>query len=223
MEKTGLSRYLSLILRHKPGAAGIRLDAHGWADVGELVAGVAKTYAFDREMLEEIVKTDPKQRYSFNSDRTKIRANQGHSIPVDVGLEAEEPPEFLWHGTGKKYTEAIEAEGLKAKSRLYVHLSKDPDTARDVGRRHGEPVLYRVAAGKMKEDGFTFYQSENGVWLTEHVPAGYLQRRYRIEVARGPETIGFEITAPGHSLDDVLDALEDTHQEFSGRDRKSVV
>ena len=110
------SRFMSMILRHKPDAIGISLDEHGWADVEELIKGVSKKYPFDRNILEEIVRTDDKQRYSFNEDKTLIRANQGHSIPVDVELEIVDPPEFLWHGTGEKYTESIERIGLIPKS-----------------------------------------------------------------------------------------------------------
>lgn len=113
---------------------GIRLDEHGWANVEELIAGIAKTYEFNMEILEEIVRTDEKQRYSFNDDKTLIRANQGHSILIDVELEAIEPPMELWHGTGEKYVDSIDRQGLIPKSRLYVHLSKDIDTAIKVGR-----------------------------------------------------------------------------------------
>lgn len=173
---TKTSRFLSMILRHRPEVIGITLDEHGWADVDELICGMAKTHPIDRELLEEIVRTDEKQRYSFNEDRTKIRANQGHSIPVDVELPMEEPPEFLWHGTGEKYVESIEKEGLVPKSRLYVHLSADAATARVVGARHGKPVIYRVRTGQMRADGFLFYRSVNGVWLTKRVPAEYLER-----------------------------------------------
>ena len=127
-------------------------------------------------MLETIVATDNKQRYSFNEDRTLIRANQGHSVPVDVELEQKTPPEQLYRGTGEKYVASIEAQGLIPKSRLYVHLSADTDTARKVGARHGRPVVYFVSAGEMARDGYAFYQSVNGVWLTRAVPAKYLRR-----------------------------------------------
>ena len=167
---------MSLILRHKPETIGISLDEHGWANVDELIAGIAKTHEFNREILEEIVRTDNKQRYSFNEDKTLIRANQGHSIPVDVELEETEPPKYLYHGTGEKYREAIDAEGLKPKSRLYVHLSADIDTAVKVGSRHGKPVVYRVWSGWMHSNGFQFYRSVNGVWLTKYVPTKYIKR-----------------------------------------------
>lgn len=177
MDFTRTSRYISLVLRHKPEAAGITLDEHGWADVGELITGVNRTHPLTMELLEEIVRTDEKQRYSFNEDRTLIRANQGHSIPVDVELERLEPPEVLYHGTGKKYVPSIDRQGLLPKSRLYVHLSADEDTAMKVGRRHGEPVIYTVQAGKMSTDGYAFFKSANGVWLTKEVPARYLSRK----------------------------------------------
>jgi len=171
-----LSKFLSLILRHKPETIGIELDEHGWADVRELIDGIGKTYRFNMEMLEKIVAEDEKQRYSFNLDKTLIRANQGHSINVDVELKKAIPPEILWHGTGEKYVSSILAEGLIPKSRLYVHLSKDYDTAVKVGSRHGKPVVFIVYAGRMAEDGYEFFLSENGVWLCRHVPKEYLER-----------------------------------------------
>ncbi|MDO4960830.1 MAG: RNA 2'-phosphotransferase [Eubacteriales bacterium] len=174
---TSLGKFISLILRHKPETIGISLDEHGWADVQELIAGInASGKYIDRDILEEIVRTNNKQRYSFNEDRTLIRANQGHSIPVDVELPVTEPPEILWHGTGKKYEESIDARGLIPKSRLYVHLSGDQETAEKVGIRHGKLVLYRVNSGLMYRDGYIFYRSVNGVWLTTAVPAEYLEK-----------------------------------------------
>ena len=177
MNLTDTSKFMSLILRHKPETIGISLDEHGWADVGELIAGIAKTREFNMDILEKIVRTDGKQRYSFNEDKTLIRANQGHSIPVDVELDEAEPPAELWHGTGEKYVASIDAQGLIPKSRLYVHLSKDRDTAVKVGQRHGKPVLYIVKAGEMHRDGYRFFLSKNGVWLTKKVPAKYLVKQ----------------------------------------------
>lgn len=168
------SKYISLLLRHKPEAAGLTLDEHGWANVQELLAGIGKTQYIDMTMLEEIVATDNKQRYSFNEDKTLIRANQGHSIPVDVELEQKEPPEYLWHGTGEKYVAAIKEQGLIPKSRLYVHLSADYETAVKVGQRHGKPVIFKVSSGEMAAEGHAFFCSVNGVWLTKAVPAAYL-------------------------------------------------
>lgn len=169
------SKFLSLILRHKPEVIGITLDEHGWADVEELIAGMNKKKPVDRELLEKIVETDEKCRYSFNEDKTLIRANQGHSIPVDVELEKKEPPEYLWHGTGEKYVPSIKEQGLLPKSRLYVHLSEEYETAVKVGSRHGRPVVYKVLSRRMAEEGYKFYRSVNGVWLTKKVPVKYLQ------------------------------------------------
>ena len=176
MDMNKTSKFISLILRHKPEVIGITLDEHGWADVEKLVAGIQRTQAFDMEMLEEIVRTDHKQRYSFNEDKTLIRANQGHSVPVDVELSVIKPPEVLYHGTGQKYVDSIDKIGLIPKSRLYVHLSGDIDTAVKVGSRHGKPVVYRVASGRMEEDGYVFYRSVNGVWLTKEGPVSYLEK-----------------------------------------------
>ena len=170
------SKFISLILRHKPDVIGITLDEHGWANVDELIAGVSKTHPLNMSMLEQIVAEDEKQRYSFNEDKTLIRANQGHSIPVDVELEEKEPPEILVHGTGEKYVDSISKEGLIPKSRLYVHLSADEETAVKVGQRHGKPVIFKVKSGNMHRDGFKFYCSVNGVWLTKSVPVEYLER-----------------------------------------------
>ncbi len=176
MNLTRTSKYVSLLLRHKPEKAGIHLDQHGWAEVDELIKGVSKTHMFNMEILEEIVRTDNKQRYSFNEDKTKIRANQGHSIPVDVELKEAKPPKQLWHGTGEKYVSAIDEQGLLHKNRLYVHLSTNEETAIKVGKRHGKPVLYTVNAEEMYQDGYKFFLSKNGVWLTDHVPVKYLDK-----------------------------------------------
>ncbi len=175
---TEVSKFISLILRHKPESIGISLDEHGWADVKELIDGINKSnHTLDMERLERIVAEDKKQRYSFNEDKTLIRANQGHSIPVDVELKEVEPPETLYHGTGEKYTSSIDEQGLIPKSRLYVHLSGDEQTAKNVGTRHGKPVIYTVKSGQMQRDGYIFYRSVNGVWLTKEVPVKYLEKQ----------------------------------------------
>ena len=176
MSLVDTGKFIALILRHKPETIGITLDEHGWANVDELISGVNKTHPIDMHILEEIVRTDNKQRYSFNEDKTLIRANQGHSIPVDVELEKVTPPKYLYHGTALKYRDAIDREGLKAKSRLYVHLSPDIDTAINVGKRHGKPFVYRVSTLQMSKKGFEFFKSVNGVWLTKEVPTKYIKR-----------------------------------------------
>ena len=172
------SKFLSLILRHKPQRVGLELDEHGWADVDELIRRVSRKRPLDRATLEQIVATDEKQRYSFSTDGKLIRANQGHSIPVDVELAELQPPEILYHGTAQKFGASIITQGLLKMSRLYVHLSGDIETAVKVGRRHGKPIVFRVASGRMFADGYKFYRSVNGVWLTEHVPAIYLEEGF---------------------------------------------
>lgn len=177
MDLNQISKFISLILRHKPETIGITLDEHGWANVDELITGVADQYkGFDMSTLEEIVRTDNKQRYSFNETKTLIRANQGHSIPVDVELEEKTPPAILYHGTADRFANSIDREGLKPMSRLYVHLSSNIETATKVGSRHGKPIIYEVDTAAMLNDGYKFYISANGVWLTKIVPAKYLTK-----------------------------------------------
>ena len=169
-----LGKFLSLVLRHNPQAAGIILDEHGWADVQELLAGVRRSgRRIDIETLERIVRENNKQRYSFNADHTKIRANQGHSLQVDVELTEAKPPRYLYHGTAARFLSAIRQEGIRKMSRQYVHLSSDFQTAIEVGRRHGSPVVLTIYAEAMAQDGVIFYRSENGVWLCEHVAPKY--------------------------------------------------
>ena len=173
-----ISKFISLILRHKPEVIGITLDEHGYAKVNELIDGIKKNgyKDFNIDMLNEIVKTNDKQRFSFNEDKTLIRANQGHSINVDVELEEKEPPEYLYHGTAEKYINSIDKIGLIHKNRLHVHLSKDIDTAIEVGKRHGKVIVYIISAKKMYKDGYKFYISKNGVWLTDNVPLKYIKK-----------------------------------------------
>lgn len=171
--KTG--RYISYLLRHHPEDAGLTLDEHGWVSVEELISAVARSYTgFTRTELDEIVATNNKKRYSYSEDGLRIRANQGHSVQVDVELEEKSPPPVLWHGTAERFVESIQAQGLVSGSRLYVHLSADTETARVVGKRHGKPVIFRVDCERMTKDGYKFYLSVNGVWLTKSVPAEYL-------------------------------------------------
>jgi len=175
MDKTKASKFMSLILRHDPAAAGIALDANGWANIDEMLAGMAgKGFAVSRAVLDEIVAEDSKQRYAISDDGLRIRANQGHSVAVDVGLEERRPPDVLFHGTASRFAESIRRDGLKAMSRQHVHLSPDEPTALAVGRRHGKPVIFRVDAKRMFDAGFKFFCSANGVWLTNDVPPEYL-------------------------------------------------
>ena len=168
---TKASKFLSLVLRHHPEKIGISLDQHGWAKVSEILLGVNLTM----EDLIHIVETDGMERYSFNEDKTLIRANQGHSLSVDLELEAREPPEVLYHGTVGQFLNAIRQEGLQRRNRQYVHLSKDVETAKTVGSRRGIPVVLQIASGRMYREGYEFFLSENGVWLTKEVPPSYMQ------------------------------------------------
>lgn len=178
--------FLSLVLRHQPSAAHIHLDAHGWADVQELLAGCGKAGKhISRDALERIVKENDKQRYSFNGDHTKIRANQGHSIPVDVQLQAAQPPARLYHGTAARFMQGIRAQGITRQGRQYVHLSDSRETALKVGSRHGIPVALPIDAAAMVRDGHTFYRSENGVWLCWEVPWAYVVQDGTDDPAQG--------------------------------------
>lgn len=175
MDYEKISKFISLVLRHKPESANLSLDRYGYANVKELVNYLNKKYAgFTEADLELIVKTDEKQRYSFKDNGKLIRANQGHSFPVDLGLEAQQPPELLFHGTSTKYLDSIMEKGIISKSRQYVHLSKDVDTAHTVGLRHGAgTVILVVSANQMWKDGYKFFLSDNSVWLVDEVPTKY--------------------------------------------------
>lgn len=176
---TKISKYMSMILRHRPEVIGLTLDPHGWADVKALIRGIQGKYPeFNRKTLEEIVESDEKQRYSFDQNGMRIRANQGHSVHVDVDMEEMDPPEILYHGTGRKSLSSILEKGLLPGNRLFVHLSKDTETARKVGARHGDPVIFIVHAGQMAKDGYTFRLSANGVWQIPEVPVKYLELTY---------------------------------------------
>lgn len=174
-----IGRYIAFVLRHKPEAAGIVLDEQGWASTDQLVQAIQRQVDSNctLETLEDVVRTDSKGRYSFSRDHSHIRANQGHSINVDVELEELQPPDFLYHGTATKYVSSIDKEGLIPKSRLYVHLSTTTETAVDVGKRHGTPVIYTINAKRMFDDGHKFFKSSNGVWLTKIVPTKYLVQK----------------------------------------------
>lgn len=173
---TQISKLISLVLRHKPEELGLTMDGHGWVSTEALIEKLNAIQPFDMGMLQKIVDTDNKQRYAFNGDKSCIRANQGHSLPVDLELLPQEPPRVLWHGTATRFAESIERQGLLAMQRQYVHLSDDLQTAIAVGKRHGTPVIYEIDTEAMVKAGYAFYRSENGVWLTGAVPAAYLKR-----------------------------------------------
>ena len=176
MTSTKTSKFLSLVLRHEPQRAGITLDAEGWVDVDALLTGLVKAgHPLSRDRLSELVAENDKKRFTLSPDGARIRAAQGHSVPVALGLEPIAPPARLYHGTATRFLDAIKAEGLCPGSRQQVHLSLDVDTARKVGARHGKPVILIVDAQAMEAAGHAFFQADNGVWLTDAVPPEFLR------------------------------------------------
>lgn len=168
------SRFLALVLRHEPQRAGVRPDPQGWVDVEQLLAG-CREYGLPltAEELHQVVTGNDKQRFALSADGSRIRAQQGHSIAVDLGLEPCTPPELLYHGTVGRFLPAIKAEGLRPMSRHDVHLCADVETARAVAMRRGKPVILAIEAGRMHGDGHVFRVTGNGVWLTASVPSAY--------------------------------------------------
>jgi putative RNA 2'-phosphotransferase len=174
--KVTASKFLSLVLRHQPELIGLELDAQGWACVDTLVTlANASGNAIDRALILEIIKESDKQRFALSGDGLRIRANQGHSIDVALGLQPSQPPDTLYHGTATRFLASILASGLHAGQRQHVHLSNTEKVAIEVGKRHGSPVVLLVDAKAMAESGHLFYLSENGVWLTGSVPANCLK------------------------------------------------
>ena len=169
-----ISKFLSLVLRHRPDMIHLTLDPQGWTSVDELIAKARPRMHLTRELIEQTVMNNDKQRFALSEDGQRIRANQGHSIAVDLQLKPQVPSAVLYHGTTNRFLKSILQDGLKSRQRQYVHLSKDIATAVIVGRRHGEPVILQVDAAAMHEQGCEFFLSENGVWLTDHVPPQFL-------------------------------------------------
>lgn len=175
MDHKTISKQLSYVLRHRPDSIGITLDSAGWVPVEQLLKALNDHgFAVDLPTLKAVVGGNDKQRFTLSPDNGRIRAAQGHSVPVQLELTSVEPPDVLYHGTAEKSLPAIRAQGLKPGTRQQVHLSADLGTARNVGTRHGKPHVLRVAAGDMHRAGHEFYQADNGVWLTDTVPAEYL-------------------------------------------------
>jgi len=177
-EKKRISKFLSLVLRHRPELIELELDKNGWANTAELIEkSASKEVYFTHQELQEIVATNDKKRFSFSEDETKIRANQGHSVKnVDLEMEVKAPPHTLYHGTVEKFLESIQNTGLEKRSRQHVHLSADVETATKVGSRRGKAIILKVNAQQMYQAGYKFYVSENGVWLTDHVPSEFVKR-----------------------------------------------
>ncbi|CAN7267177.1 RNA 2'-phosphotransferase [Bradyrhizobium sp. LjRoot220] len=172
---TQLSKFLSFVLRHEPHSIGLVLDQQGWAPIEEVIAkGNAAGTPFSRADLLDVVATSDKKRFSLSDDGQRIRAAQGHSAVVDLGLSPREPPGVLYHGTATRFVDAILLEGLKPQARQQVHLSVDPATAHRVGQRHGKPAIFKVEAAHMHSKGFAFFIADNGVWLTDRVPSEFL-------------------------------------------------
>lgn len=175
-ENTRISKFLSLVLRHKPETINITLDENGWTDVDILIRQLT-LHGLDitQEILHYVVDTNAKKRFAFNGDNTRIRASQGHSVEVSLDYESRQPPEILYHGTAEASVPSILQTGLDKRSRHHVHLSADVNTATSVGQRYGKPVVLKVAALKMFNDGHLFYLSENNVWMTDYVPVKYIE------------------------------------------------
>lgn len=173
--RTRLSKFLSLVLRHRPEAIGLELDENGWVDVEVLLGRCrANGRVIDRSELDEVVARCPKQRFAMSDDGARMRASQGHSVAVDLDYQPAEPPGVLFHGTVAASLDAIRASGLQRMERHHVHLSPDRETAINVGGRRGAPVILNVRAKEMARDGYIFFVSANGVWLTERVPVEYI-------------------------------------------------
>lgn len=170
-----ISKFMSLVLRHRPELLQLEMDAQGWVAVEELIQKIQQRHAnFNQAILEEVVATNNKKRFAFSADGQKIRASQGHSINIELGYTPVVPPKTLFHGTATRFVTSIQAKGLMKLKRHHVHLSEEWATAVEVGKRHGKVVVFEVAAQALHEQGQAFYQSENGVWLTESVPPRYL-------------------------------------------------
>jgi len=172
-----ISKFMSLVLRHKPEEIGLNMNENGWVEVQELITKMnQKGIAVNFDIIEEVVQTNDKRRFAFNEDKTLIRASQGHSIEIDLELPSVEPPETLFHGTAERFLESILRSGLHKQSRQHIHLSATIETAISVGGRHGKPVVLKIQSGLMHKAGFKFYLSENKVWLTDTIPAQYILR-----------------------------------------------
>ncbi len=170
-----ISKFISLVLRHRPKRIGLTLDPQGWADVDEFLRKCGEHHMdISMQDLERVVANNDKKRFAFNEDKTNIRASQGHSIDVDLGYTPKEPPEELFHGTADRNLDSIKKQGLVKRKRQHVHLSPDRDTAVKVGVRHGKPVVLIIRSGEMQREGHQFFLSQNGVWLTEHIPPAFI-------------------------------------------------
>ncbi len=174
MDLNKISKYLSFVLRHQPSSIGLTLSDEGWADIQELIVKTRK-FALTKELINTVVNTNDKKRFLISDDGSRIKANQGHSIKVALGLEPRMPPDILLHGTAERFLDSIFQHGLTKQQRHHVHLSEVQETAVKVGARYGKPVILNVDSKQMHSDGFEFFKTENHVWLVEHVPVKYLK------------------------------------------------
>lgn len=174
IELKQISKFLSYVLRHCPEDIDLNLDPEGWVPIAELINKTQPKMKINQELIQQVVSTSDKQRFKISDDGLNIRANQGHSIKVDLNLIPKEPPPILYHGTATRFLNSIKQEGLKSGQRQHVHLSTEIDTANKVGQRYGKPAILKINSGNMFKQGHTFFLSDNNVWLTEHVPTEYL-------------------------------------------------
>jgi putative RNA 2'-phosphotransferase len=174
-----ISKFLSLVLRHSPATIHLNMDKNGWVNINELIANANKykNMCLNYELIKIIVETNDKQRFIISDDGEKIRANQGHSITVDLELESKIPPDILYHGTASRFLDSIMKEGLKPMTRQYVHLSLTEEIALNVGKRHGKPIVLYINTKNMFEEGYKFYLSENKVWMVDKVPVKYINNK----------------------------------------------
>lgn len=168
------SKFLSFVLRHKPDAIGLTLDSQGWASIPELIEKSVSEITLTNDLVKQVVTTNDKQRFLLSEDEERIRANQGHSIKVNLDLTPKKPPTILYHGTAARFLSSIQKDGLRPGQRHYVHLSIDTTTAAEVGQRYGKPIVLEICSGEMNQKGFKFFLTKNGVWLTDHVPPRFL-------------------------------------------------
>lgn len=174
---TKISKFLSLVLRHKPEIIGVELNQQGWIDIDLLIQKMnANGKTINRQMLEEVVASNNKKRFIINVATNQIRANQGHSLNIDLGYQPQTPPKILYHGTAQKFIDSIYKTGLQKRNRHHVHLTDNLKTANQVGQRHGKVVILQVQAEQMHQKGFEFFVSENHVWLTDNVPTQFIEK-----------------------------------------------
>ena len=183
-----ISKFLSLILRHRPEKIDIQLDDYGWANTNEILEKCnAFGVKFSKEELDYVVEHNPKKRFAYNDDGSKIRASQGHSIQIKLGYEPVEPPKYLYHGTATRFLSSIKETGLQKRNRHHVHLSLEKATATDVGGRHGKPIILTIQAQLMHQNGYEFFVSENGVWLTDQIPVEFIDFPLSLKKKARPE------------------------------------